>query len=90
MKNLGRLLVPLVLVLTLGCSKKDKEPEPLSCSEALNKSIEATTAFVLNPSKANCEAEKDAKRAYLKSCSESISNGTKRDTEKQIAEPCPN
>ncbi|MFB9293998.1 hypothetical protein [Persicitalea jodogahamensis] len=76
--------------IVLGCSDKDKDVSPETCSESLGKVLDLLTDKVVKEDKKSCEAYKAGVRDYLKNCSAEISNGTKRDYERQLDEPCPN
>lgn len=90
MKKLLKSLVPLAIILTVGCSKKEKEPEPVSCIEGGRKFSNAVTAYAVTPNKANCEAYKKAARVYSISCADILTAAEKKELEETEAEPCPN
>lgn len=74
----------------LGCSDKDQDVSPETCGESLSKVLDLLTDKVVKEDKKSCEAYKAAVREYLKNCSGEMSNGTIRDYERQLDEPCPN
>ena len=88
MKKLLSSIVPLAIVLALGCSKKDNAPGPLDCGNNATKFSDTLKAFGANPTKANCEAYKIAVRDYIKSCGALYTAVTKKDLEEFLAEPC--
>ncbi len=90
MKKLLKFLVPLAIVLTVGCSKnKDTDPSPQTCGNNVTKFSETLTAYTSNPTKANCQAYKNAVRDYVKSCPTLYTAADKKDLEEFLAEPCP-
>ena len=88
MKKLLSSIVPLAIVLALGCSKKDNDPGPLGCGNNATKFTETLTTYASNPTKANCEAYKKAVVGYIKSCGALYTAVTKKDLEEFLAEPC--
>ena len=88
MKKLLSSIVPLAIVLALGCSKKDDAPGPLNCASNATKFSETLSAYAANPTKANCEAYKKAVTGYIKSCAALYTAVTTKDLEEFLAEPC--
>lgn len=90
MKKLLKPLVPLAIVLTVGCSKKDTAPSPMNFANTATKFSDTLTAYAANPTKAGCEAYKNAVRDYIKSCATLYTAVDKKDLEEFLAEPCSN
>ncbi len=90
MKKNFKSIVPLAIVLVLGCSKNDNSPSPQNCAENSQKVVDAVTVYASNPIKANCEAYKNTLRDFFKSCPTYYTGASKKAYEDFLAEPCPN
>ncbi len=77
------------LFFLLNCGKKDTAPTPANCSLNAGKVTEAATTYGGNPTKANCEAYKNAVRDFYKSCSTFYPAAQKKALDEFLAEPCP-
>ncbi len=80
----------LGISIMLGCSDKDKDIPPETCSESLSNVLDALTDKVVKEDKKSCEAYKAALRKHIKNCSGEISKGLMRDYDRDLAEACPN
>ncbi|CAG5016676.1 hypothetical protein DYBT9275_05606 [Dyadobacter sp. CECT 9275] len=93
MKKLLKSTVPLVAMLGLffltNC-KKDSVLNPQNCSNSAEKASTAATNYGTNPTKANCEAYKNAVKDLFKSCPTYYTGATKDALDEFLAEPCPN
>lgn len=90
MKKLLKSLVPLAIVLTVGCSKKDTAPSAQNCANNSQKEIDAAGVYGGNPTKANCEAYQNTVRDFYKSCQTFYTGASKKDLDEFLAEPCTN
>lgn len=77
------------LALSMSCGK-DKTPSPMNCGNNAEKVTTAATTFSQSPTKANCQAYKNAVSDFYKSCATFYTGATKKDLDDFMAEDCPN
>lgn len=88
MKNVFRSVIPLALVLVVGCKKKDSAPTPQDCAANAVRVSETAVVYTSKLDQPSCDLYKKALRDYVNSCAAVISVSDKKYLDEEIAKPC--
>ena len=81
-------MIPLVLVLVVGCKKKEAAPTPQDCAASAIRVSETVSVYTSKLDQASCDLYKKALKDYVNGCAAVIDASDRKYLDDEIAKPC--